>query len=237
MRIGIPNRSSFLHLGAVAQCVAGEILPWSEYHPAKLFCRLPNFELWLCRSDELCKHFVSGDLDVIFTGDDYAGEYLRGIEYDTKTYAFVTIHFALLCVHPDQSRHFDRVFTKYPQTAKEHLEHWGVSYGEINDVSGSSECFACSLPASAAHDVMCTGATQQVNKLYAVHRGVALGCSWYFRRGTFPESLVRIIADGDMFAKLRSHYETVLLSRDLVTRNTIGTLLNITDQLHNQHKE
>lgn len=82
MRIGIPNRSSFLHLGAVAQCVTAGVLPWSEYHPAKLFCRLPDYELWLCRSDELCKHFVAGDLDVIFTGDDYAGEYLRGAEYN-----------------------------------------------------------------------------------------------------------------------------------------------------------
>lgn len=155
----------------------------------------------------------------------------------TEPFAFVAVHFALLCVDPGKSSHFDRVFTKYPQTAKEHLEQWGVSFGEINAVSGSSECFACSVPSSAAHDVMCTGATQQVNKLYAVHRGAALGCSWYFRRGTFPESLVRVTADGEMFAKLRNHYETVLLSRDMVVRNTIGTLLNITDQSPNQQKE
>jgi ATP phosphoribosyltransferase len=237
MRIGIPNRSSFLHLGAVAQCVVAGILPWSEYHPARLFCRLADYELWLCRSDELCRHFVSGDLDVIFTGDDYAGEYLRDTEYESVPYAFVGVHFALLCVDPSQSQKFDRVFTKYPQTAKEHLEQWGVSAGEIIAVSGSSECFACSLPSSAAHDVMCTGATQQVNKLYAVHRGTALGCSWYFRRGTFPESLVRVIADGEMFAKLHSHYQTVLLSRDTAVRNTIGTLLNVTDQPQNQKKE
>ena len=131
IHIGIPNRSSFLHLGAVAQCVASEILPWSEYHPAKLFYRLPNYELWLCRCDELCKHFIAGDLDVIFTGDDYAGEYLRGIEYESVPYAFISVHFALLCIDSSQSRHFDRVFTKYPQTAKEHLKQWGVSFDEI----------------------------------------------------------------------------------------------------------
>lgn len=230
MRIGIPNRSSFLHLGAVAQCVAGGNLPWAEYHPAKLFYRLPGYELWLCRCDELCKHFVAGDFDVIFTGDDYAGEYLRGTEYDTQPFAFVAVHFALLCLDPGQSRRFDQVFTKYPQTAKEHLEQWGVACGEIKSVSGSSECFACSLPSSAAHDVMCTGATQRANKLYAMHRGAALGCSWYFRRGTFPESLARVTADGDIFQRLTGHYQTVLLSRDTAVRNTIGTILNITNQ-------
>lgn len=45
MHIGIPNRSSFLHIGAVAQCVGAGLLPWSEYHPAKLFYRLPSDEL------------------------------------------------------------------------------------------------------------------------------------------------------------------------------------------------
>lgn len=230
MRFGIPNRSSFLHLGAVAQCVAGGILPWPEYHPAKLFYRLPGYELWLCRCDELCRHFISGDLDVIFTGDDYAGEYLRDTEYDSEPYAFVAVHFALLCVDPRQSRHFDRVYTKYPLTAGNHLKQWGVSAGEIAAVSGSSECFACSLPSSAAHDVMCTGATQQANKLFAVHRGNSLGCSWYFKRDKFPESLARVTADGDMFARLREHYQTVLLSRDMVAKNTIGTILNITTQ-------
>lgn len=220
----------FLHLGAVAQCVRGGILPWPEYHPAKLFYRMLGHELWLCRCDELCRHFVAGDLDVIFTGDDYAGEYLRGVEYGCEPFSFVAVHFALLCVHPGKNRRFDQVFTKYPQTAQGHLEQWGVSYGELKAVSGSTECFACSLPSSAAHDVMCTGATQQTNKLYAVYRGGALGCSWYFRRGMFPESLIRVTADGDIFTKLRSHYQSVLLSRDTVVRDTVGTILSINNQ-------
>jgi len=231
MKIGIPNRSSFLHLGAVAQCVSAGILPWSEYHPAKLFYQLPDGELWLCRCDELCKHLASGHLDVVFTGDDYAGEHLRDLEYSSKAYAFIAVHFALLCVDPKQS-HFDHVLAKYPITAKEDLNKWKVSYSDVVEVSGSSECFACSVSSSAAHDVMCTGATQRENKLYALHRGSALGCSWYFRNGKFPESLARVAADGDMFARLRDHYQTVLLSRDTVAKNTVGTLLNITNQVN-----
>lgn len=233
MHIGIPNRSSFLHIGAVAQCVGAGLLPWSEYHPAKLFYRLPSDELWLCRCDDLCNRFRQGDLDVIFTGDDYAEEYLRGVQYESVPFAFVSVHFALLCIDLRKSHHFDRVYTKYPQTAKEHLTQWGISYGEINTVSGSSECFSCCIPSNAAHDVICTGATQQANKLYAIRHGGVLGCSWYFRRGTIPESLVRITADSDMFARLRRYYQAILHSRDIVVKNIIGTILNIIDQPEN----
>ena len=231
MHIGIPNRSSFLHIGAVAQCVAARLLPWSEYHAAKLFYRLPSDDLWSCRCDELCNRFRRGDLEVIFTGDDYAGEYLRGVKYEKVPFAFISVHFALLCIDPGQNRRFDRVFTKYPQTAKEHLKQWDVSYNEINVVSGGSECFACSLPTSAAHDVICTGSTQQLNKLHAVHRGSTLGCSWYFQRGKFPGSLALVTADGNIFSRIRSYYQAVLLSRDMAVRDTIGTLLNLAEQL------
>lgn len=233
MRIGIPNRSSLLHAGAVSQCVVGKLLQWSEYHPAKLFYRLVDGELWLCRCDDLCKGFLAGDLDAIFTGDDYAEEYLRSIEFESASFAFVNIYFALLCAEPGQSQHLDQVFTKYPQTAKEHLTQWGVSYNSINTVSGGSECFACCVPSSAAHDVICTGATQQANKLYVVHQGATLGCSWYFRHGKFPKSLSGVIDNGDLLAKLRNHYQTVLHSRDKVVKDAVGMILGVTNQNEN----
>jgi len=80
---------------------------------------------------------------------------------------------------------------------------------------------------SAAHDVICTGATQHLNKLHAVHRGSVLGCSWYFQRGKFLESLALVTADGNIFSRIRSYYQAVLLSRDMEARDTIGTLLNL----------
>jgi ATP phosphoribosyltransferase len=226
MRIGIPNRSSFLHVGAMAQCLAADIVPLHEYHPARLFYRSPTSEVWLCRCDELCKHFVAGDLDVIFSGDDYATEYIRPAVYYRASYAFVTVHFALLASDPRHCTHFARIFAKYPQTAREHLEQWHVSYDRLIQVSGSSECFARSLPSSAAHDVVCTGATQRTNNLHAICRGAALGCSWFFRHD-LPEPLTRVTADADLLNRLRNHYDGVLRSRDMDVRNIVRSLLSI----------
>lgn len=227
MRIGIPNRSSLLHVGAITQCLTGGLLPWSEYHPAKLYYRLPGDELLLFRCDDLCKCFAAGELDVIFTGDDYAGEHLQSDEYECTSFAFVSTRFALLSVNPSRNQQFDQVFTKFPETAKKYLARWNVAYNEIQVMSGGCECFASCVPSSAAFDVICTGTTRQVNKLCAVHQGDAFGCSWYFRRGKLIESLARVVANKEILTRLQSHYQTVLRSRDEVVKGAIGAIMEI----------
>lgn len=226
MRIGIPNRSSFLHMGAVTQCVAAGILPWKEYYPAKLFYRLREHELLLCRCEDLCKCLERGELDMIFTGDDYAKEHLQSVRCERLPVEFLSVRFALLCLNRDQNQEFDHIFTKYPRAAKEYCSQWGVTYRKMSVVSGGCESFACCVPSSAAVDVICTGATQKENKLKAPFEGEELKCAWYARSQSFPETLIEVIENEELISRIRNHYQAILHSRDIIMKDTIGKFLH-----------
>src|SRR5579859_580972 len=95
LKLGIPNRSSLLHVGAVGQCLKAGIISREIYHPAKLYYETSDFILFLVRSNDLCGMMNEGKLDIIFTGDDYALENLT-IETEKFVYPMVEVKFALL---------------------------------------------------------------------------------------------------------------------------------------------
>ncbi|PIT90468.1 MAG: hypothetical protein COU22_02020 [Candidatus Komeilibacteria bacterium CG10_big_fil_rev_8_21_14_0_10_41_13] len=226
MRIGIPNRSSFLHIGAISQCVFSGILPQHLYHPAKLFYKLDGYNLLLCRCSELCKLFLQRDIDLIFVGDDYAKEYLPNAEYEKISFSFLKVYFALLCsdIYNQRSR-FDKIFTKFPVMAAEYLQKWSIGYNQIEAVSGASECFACSVSNSAAFDVICSGITQQENGLSIIRNDDLLGCSWYFSQNLFPDSLRTAISNQNLFNRILDYYKSVLNNHSDATKIEVQSIL------------
>lgn len=226
LRIGIPNRSSLLHVGAVAQCLKARVIPQAEYHPATLYYTLDEHEIFLVRANELCEMMNEGLLDLIFTGDDYAGEHLA-ISANQIPYPMMEVEFVLFTALKETGNSFSKIFTKFPKTAATYLKHWGVSYDLLEVKSGACETFCFFSPRFAAFDIYCTGATQRTNNLHVNYRGNSISSSWFYKND-FPPSLAEVISDQHFFSQIKTHYETYLEFRDTVMKNSVFDILQWT---------
>lgn len=221
MRVGIPNRSSLLHLAGVLACVNAGLISISTYHAARLAYRTAAGRTFLTRCSGLCGMLANGELDAVFVGDDYWSEY-GAKDCDRVPFPVLSAQFALLSACPDVGR-LAEVYTKFPVTARSWLERWGVQYERIVFQPGGVETFALNRERAAAFDVVCTGGTVRVNRLSVLRAAPRFTSAWYVRRGvTLPASL----HDPRLATRLRQHFDQRLVDRDREAQDTLQRLVS-----------
>ena len=223
MKIGIPNRSSFLHTGATALCMRWGVLHRAEYHAARLYYSSGGVTVALARAATLCELLEAGELDLIFTGEDYAAEHLV-----TSRRAFrvplYEVRFALF--QRTAGAPVERVVTKFPRVAEQTLSKWDIACPRLEAVSGATETFCLLDPKAAAFDVICTGITQRANQLHVMRSGPPLGAAWYSANDRLPDALADVLSDAQLMSRVSAHYARYLSVRDEATRVDIANVLD-----------
>jgi ATP phosphoribosyltransferase len=224
LRIGIPNRSSLLHLLGVAHCIEANFLPAEQYDPARLQYCFDRVEIVLTRCNELCGLFGQGAIDVMLNGGDYVGEHLTEPFGQRIECAVNAVRFALLDNGQQDSDSPSIVFTKYPRVARRYLAEWNVAYNTIVTVSGGVEAFCLLEPQSAAFDVVCTGNTVRANRLRIFKQSEIIYPGWY-GKNNLPAEIVAACTDARLAQRVQTYYEHLLIRRDRVLSDAMRTIV------------
>lgn len=225
LRVGIPNRSSLLHVAGASLCIRANLIEACAYEPPCLFYKKNDITVLLTRCDELCRFFAERKLDVILTGFDYAVEHLNNLwAFETPCDVFRTA-FALLGA-PERVPETPQVVTKFPRHAAAQLAAWGVEARSIRAMTGGVEG-VCALDASVvAFDVICTGATVKANGLN-VYRQEELRPPLWLSYAELPSTIEQALSDSALMERLRRFYRHKLSHRDSAIAEAVMTDLDI----------
>ncbi len=225
LRIGIPNRSSLLHTLGAAHCIAAGFLPREKYSAPRLYYRCGNAEIVLTRCAELCTMMQHGDLDLMLNGGDYVAECLPDLKMATLPIPVMQVRFALIAPPAViSSQSFSLIYTKFPRLARTLLSTQRIQYESLVLVSGGVEAFCLMHSGSAALDVVCTGATVEMNELNAVPLSEPVVPAWYARQ-FIPQSIQDVAADEALTHRLRDYFAAHLAMRDRVLESVIDQLM------------
>ena len=227
LKIGIPNRSSLLHALGVAHCIAGGLLPFEEYDPARLQYSCERAQIVLTRCNELCGLFDRGLIDAMLNGSDYVAEHLTEPFGERVECAVNAVRFALLVdERQDHGTQLNTVFTKFPRVAQRYLSEWNIACETITPVSGGVEAFCLLEPRSAAFDIICTGRTVDTNKLRIVNESEVIYPAWYARK-TLPREITSSCADIGLAERLGEYYQDMLEGRDRVLSSAMRGIMGL----------
>jgi len=212
INIGIPNRSSFIHISGIIQCISAGLIEKSEYHPAKLFYSNEKANIYLLRNDQLCNQLLDKKLDYVYTGDDYAYEIFAN---NIKKLLSVDIFKTKVCIlYLGKLHKRVNIYTKFPNIANKYLELWKIKYNKIIKISGSCETYCFLNKDSATIDTVCTGGTKNVNKLISGRCSQQFSTGWY--GCNHNKSLIDSLAENNraIIKSLKQLYKDELLNRD-----------------------
>jgi ATP phosphoribosyltransferase len=220
-RIGIPSRSSELHVLGIAQCLHSGLLSPKAYDPAKLLYCCEGHTLVLGRCDELCHFLDAGSVDLIFTGGDYAREHLSLTVNCVPVNSF-SIQFVLLIPRKMTNSNLETVFTKFPRSAERTLLDWGIRFDKVLSVSGGSEAFCLMTPRAAAFDIKCTARTIEANDLKVVRSSESIYPGWYSVDYRMPPEIQKVSCDEILLTRLQHYYSQRLSNRDVLIRDNVA---------------
>ena len=221
LRIGIPNRSSFLHTAAAYQCLEAGLLSKQTYHPAKLYYQFKDHVVVLMPNTRLCEAYKANQLDAIFVGGDYALEYLPGFQatYDIPIFS---VNFALI-TNQDGFKN-RQVYTKFINTAHRMLYPTFGDNLEIIFASGASETSIFINPGSGAFDIIHTAATVQRNDLKCEIVFESVGPGWHIQNNMSKHPAFSAMHNEELIKKLESCYNQLVVERDASIINHIQSL-------------
>jgi ATP phosphoribosyltransferase len=207
--IGIPNRSSSLHIAAISALISAGYIDSDEYHPAKLFYEKNGISIVLARCDQLCKLFKDKTVDIIFTGGDYYREHCGESMDQVYEWNVLECHLAIMGFQCDNR--VQKIYTKFPMIAEGHVDIGG----DIISVSGSCETYTIAFD-ELCFDVICTGSTSKNNKIPVIKQFFSFTPVWVGKQ--FIENnmikLHRSVSNQKLTESLRSYYSNYYLNRD-----------------------
>lgn len=228
LRIGIPNRSSALHVAGATALIRSGVLRADEYHPAKLYYEKGAAVVTLTRCDQLCSLFSEGLLDAIFTGGDYSEEHILPARAGTVLrWPVLSCHYALLGLVDGMGTNAD-IFTKFPNVANHRLT--SLETARIKLVGGACESYVLSRHA-LAFDVVCTGATVNANGLSELRRFEDFCPVWHCHSHASAEfaNVRRAIEDEPLAVELRDYYLRYFGGRDAETAHSVLSTIRQTE--------
>lgn len=234
IRVGVPNRSSFLHIAGISTLIYSGIIPRSAYRPAKLFYDEyggSGIEVFLMNNSSLCRLALEDKLDVIFTGGDYASEYLDSCFF-TEEFSIFSVQFALLRINragPSNAEHpISRLYTKFPEVSKRYCVENLSNVPEIVPVPGASETFALMDSESAALDIIYTGETVFDNNMHSTRIGDKIYPGWYARDADLLSDIVSRLYVREIEASVAGYYGTFSASKNKTIIDAVDVVLEIT---------
>jgi ATP phosphoribosyltransferase len=223
LKIGIPNRSSLLHVAGIGICMQAGLVDAASYNPPCLHYYGDSAEILLSRCEELCKLFEENRLDVILTGFDYAME--QGCDV-SATQTPCDVFRTAFAVMGKQQRlpPSPTVVTKFPLRAAARLVSWGIEYKSIRPMAGGVEGLCEPDNDIVAFDVVCTGGTVASNGLRVYRQDAYLPPVW-LSRGALPDSIQTATAGTPLMLRLQEFYRRKLEERDVMMAGAVNEVL------------